>query len=265
VSFQHGRAPEAAATDCGALKPSGLALFHGVNAPADGCTCGCGAAAGGQCSGGATLWQFGGCGGGGAAQPNICYDIHTYNWQIGGVSTTQVSVSTPGTCTTNVSGSLQPATWNKALDLCRVPAAGAGCGAGALCVPRPAAPLENLACVEQAGKPDCPIGYPQQTFYFESFTDNRTCSATGCTCSEASGQICDFHVALYTGSSCNTTALGNYPFDGGCHPTGYSYGDIGSTKIVGTIEGGACQPAGTASIQGAVTPTGAHAVCCKQL
>jgi hypothetical protein len=265
VSFQRDRAPNTQPTSCGDLQPSGTALFKGINAPAGGCSCGCGTASGGQCTGGVTLWQYGNCGGGPAQQPNGCYDIHLNGWTIGGVETTQPYVSTAGTCSAAASGAPQPASWNKTLDLCKVTDVGAGCGAGNVCVPRPAAPFDNLACVEQSGKVDCPAGYPQQTLYWEQFNDNRICSPTGCSCGAAAGQVCDFKVELYTAWKCDNAVVGTYPLDGQCHATGFGNGYIGSTKIVGNIKGGSCEASGAPSITGAVNPTGAHSVCCNAL
>lgn len=93
-------------------------------------------------------------------------------------------ILTQGECTASGGTLVEAEPWGRAIHACPVPAAGKGCGEGAACLPRSAAPYDTL-CLLRDGQDACPAGF--QTVDVQAFADgidSRTC--TPCACSTAS-------------------------------------------------------------------------------
>jgi hypothetical protein len=263
ITFLTSRGLDATPTDCGGLAAAG-SFGEGVQADANGCTCTCGAPDGGQCQGGATLWQNGTCSGGSAQlKGGGCLDFSKNGWIIGGVGTVAPAIAIPGQCPAGVSGAPTPAKFASAVDRCVSQPTGATCAGDQVCARRPPVAVAATACVEVPQGTPCPAAYPAPRTVYEGLADGRACSAATCLCAAAQGQTCSFDVDLYPNGQCAGPATLSVPLDGMCHATGLAQGAVGSAKYVGGASGGSCQPAGVPSVAGQATGTGAHTYCCQ--
>ncbi len=233
-----------------------------LNVPQAGCSCGCTSPVDGTC--GVTvsyLWSNAGCGGYYADVPvNVCYNFDN-SWRIASVQAGTASMSAGGACDAEVTGTPASPKWTKAVDMCFAPSVGGGCDPGFVCVPKPPAGVEASTCVLQSGSVSCPGAYPDQKTYFQGFTDGRSCDASACACSGASGQVCEAYVALFDNNGCTGSAKGLYPLNGTCQNTGFNAYDVGSGAIVGSVSGGSCVSSGT-GIVGQVQRNDPQTVCC---
>jgi hypothetical protein len=139
---------------------------------------------------------------------------------------------------------------------CSGATAGGGC-AGGQCLPIPSAPLEGKLCVFRAGDVACPGGYTaNRRVYYQSITDNRTCTACGCGAPQCTGR-------LWRGqdSSCPTD-------DGSGASVPVSCTHIGGiiAEYMGYVPNApSCTPTSTDSVEGGTcdpdVPT-ATTICC---
>jgi len=260
IGYSVERDASAAATDCGALAPSGLSLHRGLEASGDGCSCMCESPTGAVCAASAVLWQNGTCTGGSSSVESGCFDFSN-TYRIGGVATVNPTLAQPGACAATVAGAPAAASWNRTADFCESPTTGGGCSGGQVCVPRAPAPLDDVACVSREGEHACPASFPDQRVYFSTFDDDRSCTTDACSCGAPAGEVCEVFVALYVNNSCSGTPANTYLLDGTCHATGLGYGDRGSARFIGGVTGGACPAAGS-GVEGDVAPAEPHTVCC---
>ena len=205
IAFLTSRPLGAPVTDCGALGTIG-SLGDQIQADASGCACACDAPAGGQCSGGATLFQYGSCSGGAAQVKPGCFDFSYANWVIGGVGTVAPAIDAPGGCAAIAAGAPTPATFGLAIDRCVAQVKATGCAAGEACTRRPPIAVPADACVEVAVGAACPAGYPNPRTHYEGLSDERACDAGSCSCDGAKGQTCSFAVELFDNGSCSGNA-----------------------------------------------------------
>jgi hypothetical protein len=139
--------------------------------------------------------------------------------------------------------------------LCGPVAKGRGCGAGAACVPKPAAPLEGALCVSAPGdKLACPADYPTpKGNVYTGITDTRDC--TGCTCGGPSSNLCNAGAVFYGDTACQTATAGAIA-DGAC----YAIGAFNSYAFY--ANGPTCTPGG-GQATGTASGKDPQTVCCR--
>jgi hypothetical protein len=168
------------------------------------------------------------------------------------------------------------------------PSAALGCGnntgpscgsSGEICLTKPTNAMG--ACIWQKGDHLCPSSFPNKpaAVYFDgAYNDTRTCEVGACGCSSPTGGTCSCQAAgfpdagppsctieLYSDGACGTTPEASIPMNGKCWPlqSGTTQSPL-SAKVVGAVpSGGSCATTGSASMMGAITPTGAVTVCCQ--
>lgn len=159
-------------------------------------------------------------------------------------------------CTPQGTPSKSPVSWAGTSTFCQVERMGRGCGSGARCVAKTAAP----ACTITAGEQTCGGDYPVGTgeAWSRDYTDTRECSACQCgfgisTCGGGGS------IELYSQPNCQGATLSL---------TGAAQGDncnVGFTpasgRITGTPTGNTCPP--NAYPSGELTPTDSSTICCK--
>jgi hypothetical protein len=112
------------------------------------------------------------------------------------------ATATGGSCTASTqSPTKPPATWTTFGHACGYQGATTGCNVGQVCLPKPAAPYQLGVCISKPGTNACPQTFPNQHVYYDSFMDNRDCSA--CKCSAVIGAGCSATVNLYSDAACN--------------------------------------------------------------
>jgi hypothetical protein len=250
------------AIDCGKLE-----LFHAFTdliSPTTGCQCSCSKPSNPVCEATpSSIWTSSNCTGYSyAVQPSTCHDFASAA-QVGSVWVGSYSYQS-GSCTVEVSGAPDPATWGRTVDICVAKERGSGCAAGHTCIPRAPAGAEANPCIRQIGTMECPSDYPTRHIYHSDVTDTRSCSAAQCSCSPSSGK-CTPTVNLYTGQQCNNQQV-NYPLgqsSGRCIATNYPAGTrIRSGYVAGNLETGSCASSGTGFL-GTSSPKEPQTLCCR--
>jgi hypothetical protein len=157
-----------------------------------------------------------------------------------------------GTCTPQPTSTIPKAGWKHATRACLAPAPPRQetCGAGELCVPLPAAPLEPRPCIFRAGDLACPAGlYSVKRVVYGDAKDDRACST--CTCGDLAGS-CPAMIRKECGSAAplSVTTCG-------------SIGDPTSIQLVAAPQptGVSCPPS-AATATGSMTPTLPTTLCC---
>ena len=253
--------PTAPSFDCGEFTTFGKPLFGGLSPEPPQCPCRCGDPQGGVCDASGVLWENPACGGGATNSTEACQPIPAA-WRIGAVQTYELPPSVQGTCEASFETIVPPPKWSVKATLCLSSVAGGGCGANALCMPRPPAGADAHVCIASAGNKGCVADYGDKRVYHEGVEDTRACSLGGCWCGGASGQVCQGEYKLYSDASCQQEIF-SAPNDGQCHDTGLDYGDARSDRIVlDAISGGQCPPQGSGAPSGSVLPVSPHTVCC---
>jgi hypothetical protein len=155
--------------------------------------------------------------------------------------------------------------WAEAVRACApstVPSS-AGCDAGLVCAPAPAAPFSSRPCVMQTGTATaCPPEYPTgpQTF-FTGIDDQRAC--TPCQCSGPTGAQCTIgspalDVSVTPGCSVTT---GTLPAPSACAQfQGPEFVTLASQPTL--TSPGTCALAGGGTPMGGATASGATSFCC---
>lgn len=179
-----------------------------------------------------------------------------------------VGSATPsgGTCgaTGGALTSAEPS-WGQTVRACAPSAApsGAGCDAGLVCAPAPAAPFSTRPCVMQTGTATaCPPEYPTgpQTF-FTGIADQRAC--TPCQCSGPTGAQCTIgspaiDVSVTPGCSVTT---GTLSAPGGC-ASFEAPAFVTLARQPTLTSPGTCAVGGGGTPTGGATATGATSFCC---
>jgi hypothetical protein len=185
------------------------------------------------------------------------------------------SVANKGTCTSS-GGTLNtppPAfSWN-AIRTCGSPAkGGGGCGASAVCWPKPQSAYQPQACVVAAGNLACPSsGYSNKrdTYDSQDIDDGRSCS--GCSCSPTDVS-CESDLYLYPAavigkeagcSSIIRVVPVTVSTDGPTSACATTTADISYLRVTAPSLKGSCAPTGTPVPTGTCTPKGNQTtVCC---
>jgi hypothetical protein len=157
-----------------------------------------------------------------------------------------------GDCTAQPTATVPKAGWKRATRACLLPAPPRpeACGAGALCVPLPGAPLEPRPCIFRTGDVACPGGvYSVKRVVYGDAKDDRACST--CTCGDLTGS-CPAMIRKECASSTplNVTTCG-------------SIGDPTNIMLVSAPQptGASCPPTG-GTPTGSMTPTSPTTFCC---
>jgi hypothetical protein len=111
---------------------------------------------------------------------------------------------TVGTTCKKVGGGMSsrlPPTWSIAARICGAPTGSAGCKGGTVCAGPALDLFVNALCVWQAGRLDCPQGFPKKHAFFSDFDDSRTCSDCSCGQPETGGS-CSVTTRLYSDQGC---------------------------------------------------------------
>lgn len=137
------------------------------------------------------------------------------------------------------------------------------CGAGGICVPRPAAPFAQAPCIAHPGEVECPSGYAARREVFSTaFLDQRSCTA--CACGSVEGvsrmvQVTDFAGDL--GCDGASLVLGEV---NGCIQPGVEWVagvDQRHLSVEVTTEGGQCT-AQPSTATGQLSPSGETLTFC---
>ena len=237
-----------------------------INAPAAVCTgCSCGAPTNVKCATSVNSYVDGNCtsgkvGTGGPKGPcnglTITGSGGTRNSAISSGSLSALG----GTCAPSAgTKTVPPITWGSSKQLCSGAKSGAGCSAGASCLPTPKAPFASKLCITKAGDQICPSPFLNKHPLYAGATDTRNCS---CACSASSGGSCTGGtINFYPGSSgCGGTPVTLTP--NVCKPTtpfkSFSVSVSGATVVTA----GSCSP--TTKTSGGATPDDLRTVCCLQ-
>lgn len=242
----------------GAYGADVLDAFADPVAPPASCTCACDPPAGASCasSWSATLYDDHACTtpcGATTLTLGACADVQGTCANVYGLSAT--AQATGGACAPRATTQRPGWSWSRAARAC-APTELAGtnaCGAGQICAPAPAAPLEPTLCIVAAGDLACPAGaYSVRRVYYGDAADGRGCAP--CTCGAPSGVTC----TATAQQGCGQTGP-SIPLPTPC----VSLEDPGSVELTAsaTPTGGSCSPSG-GEPTGALTPTAPTTVCC---
>jgi hypothetical protein len=119
-------------------------------------------------------------------------------------------------------------------------------------------------CVAAEGDVACPIGWTTKTVLYTSYTDNRLCTAVGCSCGAVNGS-CSCNgtcgVTLYPTDGCSGTPL--QTISTACTPVNDATVDTYGARLTGYQPTATCAPDGTPTKSGSVAPNQAITVCCR--
>lgn len=175
---------------------------------------------------------------------------------------------TPGACTPGGgAATVNPVTFGQLSRVCAATEGpGGGCGAGSVCVARPATGFHG-ACVSVVtdSTVSCPAGYLNAHVTMPdggSFSDTRGCSS--CSCAGPTGAACSGSATLYASAGCAGTPAATLPADTACHPVPSTVPlPLGSAVLnPGAVNQGSCAPDGGQPI-GAVKPRSQTVYCCQ--
>jgi hypothetical protein len=127
------------------------------------------------------------------------------NWYVGR-GTIQSATCKPA----ELSNSIAQAEFQVEERYCAAPSEGYSCSAGGTCVPQLDEGLEPELCIYRDGDHECPADYTEKTLRFQSFNDDRACSA--CECEEPTGS-CGGAVSGHSASSCSDLGIA---YNAGC-------------------------------------------------
>jgi hypothetical protein len=247
-----------------------LSLFGALDTGAETCGCTCGTPGGMSCTQSICMHRTSTsqqCVMAGIAVQDMCEYTISPGQCTGSLPTGFYKPMNPqwtatGTCPAAPTVNIGTAVWNERMVACETnDASPAGCAAASECLPELANPLDAW-CIYRDGEHACPSGpYSDQTIYYASFTDSRSCSA--CTCGTPTG-ICQGSMHFSYGSNlpngCElANGLDSASF-GGCVQVDGSVFPLGSPTTAQPM--GSCPPQG-GTLQGSVTRSGAVTVCCK--
>lgn len=265
---------------CSGGYPSSVWLgFGAVVADAAECECSCGAPSGGSCEDELTVHIYDRDQNGFNCL-NLTGTVTTANNYVddngSGINLRidEPEVEDAPTCDPSESESLPTVETSEAVELCSGQMEDGECAEGELCVSEFSSGVIASHCIWAEGESLCPAGsvYSEQTVYFESFSDSRSCSS--CSCGAAQNTDCDGVIpitALYTTAEGSGTIdpAENELANGSCrsvipnepvHPDSMvAYGLLGYVPEVPTSSG--CDPIG-GNPQGAVSGTNPVTVCC---
>ncbi|MDC3952538.1 hypothetical protein KEG38_01720 [Polyangium jinanense] len=150
--------------------------------------------------------------------------------------------------------------WSRMARVCEGSAFGT-CESDEHCVPKP--PADFRQCVYLTGEHACPAeGYVEASVVYESYKDERTCTA--CTCGAPEGSFCSSDVSIFADAACTTSPLIASAWSDGprCHdvvPKGRALG--AKTASLPVYHAGSCAAAG-GNVVGEVALAGPHTLCC---
>lgn len=163
-------------------------------------------------------------------------------------------VVSPGTCVASGGEVMPSPMWGAAVLVCPEAADAAGCGAGQVCLPKPA----GSVCITRAGNEPCPPEWPVATTVFADGEDARGCSGCSCKVGCSGGEFvvhdtpaCKDYDPPVTVNSENCVVVPNI----------FDYDDTSVTSKAATPFVEACE-GGEAS--GQVNPMGEQRICCLQ-
>lgn len=169
------------------------------------------------------------------------------------------STATGGSCAPSSTATVAPASWSTVHRLCgaTAPPDTSSCGAGRVCVPRPALPARpDVLCIASPGDVACPAGYPTRTVAYAAFQDTRACSA--CTCGAPTGASCGTVAATSYGDFACTMGPKPMTAPSSC----IDMGGRSASFTAPVASGGSCAKDGGAPI-GDATPTSPTTICCS--
>jgi hypothetical protein len=108
----------------------------------------------------------------------------------------------------------------------------------------------------------------RQELLYEIFTDNRSCTACGC--SGVSGGSCSGQLVMSKDTNCTLSGIGttSYPLTSSeCQTFNLGSGNVHPASVIGqyTVQAGTCSVASQASGMGEAAPSGrATVVCCAE-
>lgn len=144
-----------------------------------------------------------------------------------------------------------PPAWGDTRKFCRASSWGAGCDAGRICVPQQA---PEAQCALAASSDACEGYANPRSDWYTGFTDARACGACGCT---ASGGSCD-QVLFELGN--DYSCFEAQTLEQGTQWCGQGYAP--PARLVGTPGPSTCTT--SASVTGALEPTGQVTLCCLE-
>ena len=156
-------------------------------------------------------------------------------------------------------GAAVPSTWgwSTTMKFCPADPPGGGCKAGYACVHK----SPTTYC--EIGSGSCSAGFTAVTggTWYTSATDNRACGSCGCTIT-AAGNCSKSDVLEHPANECAVTNPTSFVLpqgdrcDGFGETSEFTTADLSVTNTPSTC-------AGSTTMSGAVTPTGAETVCCQ--
>jgi hypothetical protein len=243
----------------GDYSASVLDAFEGLVAADAQCTCSCGSLMGAICPSSFTATVFSDQGCNTACDSVLlsagaCVDVHGVCANVHGIGASPQAQG--GSCAPPQASAVVPKpAWGLLARACESVVAPVqnGCGAGQVCAPAPAAPMQPRLCVFMAGDVACPAGgYSVKRTVYAGLHDTRACSP--CSCDAPTGVPCT--ATLQEG--CGQTGPVNHL------PTACGgLSDPGSVMLLATLvaSGGSCSPAGGVPA-GSATPSSPTTVCC---
>lgn len=172
-----------------------------------------------------------------------------------GIRATAFTGTPSGVCSPGGTATKGAPVWGATTKFCTVPAVGAGCPTGQVCMPRPV--VAAGACLLMEGAKTCPAGL-KQSAWFTGFTDTRTCGA--CACGAPTGGDCaSMLIGAGSDYTCPPSSVLGYVRSGDrlCLPNGaYSPG----LQFSGTPVAPTC--AANSTVSGTLSATGPATLCC---
>jgi hypothetical protein len=256
---------------CGGAYATSTSVYEGPFPPAK-CTCDCTLGASGSCTTGNFSVKLDGLGGpctstvgGGPYAANSCNAIGLAGFSISGTSSESGSPVpySAGQCSANGSTTLPPVGGPNGLECSGPSPSGATCPGGGACVPEAAGGFS--LCIQKAGTPACPPGFPNvHTVGTSLGTDSRGCST--CTCGPPTAQCNDAMVTFWTDDTCADAGVGTVALNGSCNDIVMSNGTSNATarsfQYSATLTNEACGD-GTSNPTGGVALDGTSTICCQ--
>lgn len=148
-----------------------------------------------------------------------------------------------------------PPQWEKTGRTCGGATSAAGCAAGEVCAPKPAAPFAAGLCIYKAGLHACPATYPEQHVFVDDVIDTRGC--TPCSCAPPGSVSCAATSTVFEKANCVGKKV-SVPNDGTCVKglSGKSF------DVTVTVTAGPCQPLGGDPFGSIVESANVTTVCC---
>ena len=165
-----------------------------------------------------------------------------------------------GACTPERIDSTAPAGFDTRVLACQGASPPGACAdEGDVCVPRPVAPFGASVCIWMEGDVTCPTAsdYSVRTLRYQSFDDDRSCTA--CSCGDSMGSCSGGRVTF--GQSCGGLAAGTLDA-GECGRVGATSAQtVAVATASASTPSGSCTPSGGAAT-GEASPSEPVTLCC---